>query len=100
MIELKINRQWECPNCTQTALTHDPRPHSQFHTCAGLRGLTAPMIPAGTKAKITAHDRDDYVGNELVPTDANGRPIMSVTTERPDGSNDTVVFASTATMKA
>jgi hypothetical protein len=58
------------------------------------------MIPAGTKAKVTAHDREDYVGNEIVPTDANGRPIMSITTERPDGSNDTTVFAPTSTMRA
>ncbi len=98
--ELRVNRQWWCPNCTQTEVTHEPRPHTRFHVCMGLRGgLTAPFLEMGVKAKVTAHDREDYVGNEIVPLDGNGRPIMSVTTTRDDGE-DAIVFASTATMKA
>lgn len=56
------------------------------------------MVPAGTKAKITAHDREDYVGNEVVQTDPSGRPIMSITTTRDEGE-DCMVFAPTAVAK-
>lgn len=91
---IQVNRQWWCPNCSATDVTHEPLPHSHFHTCPGLRGLTAPMIPVGVKAKVEAHDRDDYVGKDIVQTDENSRPVMSVTTTRDDGT-DTVVFAPT-----
>lgn len=89
-----VNR-WTCPNCPAEDVTHEPRPHTRFHVCRGLRGLTAPMLPAGTKAKVEAHEREDYVGREIVQTDAYGRPVMSVVTTRDDGQ-DCVVFAPTA----
>lgn len=91
-----IVRDWHCPNCGLTSRTVEMRPHTQFHICPRLRGLTAPMLPAGVAAKVTANDREDYVGSELVQTDANGRPIMSITTTR-DNGQDAVVFAPTAT---
>lgn len=96
---IRPTQQWVCPNCSQTDVTHEARPHSRFHTCAGLRGLTAPFVPEGTSCKVVAHDRDDYVGNDIVQTDANGRPVMSVVTTRDDGV-DTIVFAPTASLKA
>ncbi len=98
-VVLSTERLWECPNCATVDRTTEARPHARFHTCAGLRGLTAPMIPAGTKAKVEARDRDDYVGRDIVPVDGNGRPIMSVVTTHDDGSNDVVVFAPTATAR-
>ena len=70
-------------------------PHTRFHTCLGLNGLTAPMIRAGIKAEIRAVEREDYIGTEDVQTDAAGRPIMAVVTERDDGQ-DVTVFAPTA----
>jgi hypothetical protein len=45
-------------------------------------------------------EREDYVGREQVQTDANGRPVMSITTERPDGSNDAVVLAPTVRVRS
>lgn len=95
---LNTIRHWTCPNCGATATTNEPRPHTKFHTCPKLRFLTAPMVPAGTKAKVVAHEREDYVGSELVQTDEAGRPVMSITTERDDGQ-DAVVFAPTATAR-
>jgi hypothetical protein len=53
------------------------------------------MVPAGTHCKIEVHVREDYVGKELVQTDANGRPVMSVVTTRDDGQ-DCTVYAPTA----
>ncbi len=96
IVELATERRWYCPNCPEESITHEPGPHSRFHACRGLRGLTAPMIPAGTTAKVTAHEREDYVGTEDVQLDPElGRPVMSVVTEREDGQ-DVVVFAPTA----
>jgi len=36
------------------------------------------------------------VGSELVHFDGEGRPVMAVVTERPDGSNDVMVNVPTA----
>lgn len=88
--------RWECPNCDLTDVTTDPRPHSRMHACRGLRGLTTPMVPAGTRCKVEARDRDDYVGTDLVQTDGEGRPVMSVVTTRDDGQ-DCTVYAPCAT---
>lgn len=94
VFEIPVTR-WECPNCPATELTRVVGPHSRFHSCSGLAGLTAPMVPAGTKAKVQAHVREDYIGGEDVQYDADGRPVMSVVTTRDDGS-DVAVFAPTA----
>jgi hypothetical protein len=88
-------RRWNCPNCSAEDVTNEPRPHTRFHVCPGLRGLTAPMVPAGISAKVEAREREDYVGSEDVQTDANGRPVMSIVTTRDDGQ-DVTVFAPTA----
>lgn len=94
-----VERQWYCPNCPVTSVTSESRPHSQFHTCAGLRGLVAPLLEVGTKAKVEAREREDYVGSEKVQLDPErGRPVMSVVTTR-DNGQDTIVFAPTATAK-
>lgn len=90
--------RWECPNCDLQEVTRESAPHSRFHSCRGLRGLTAPMVPAGTRCKVEALEREDYVGGELVQTDGNGRPVMAVQTTRDDGT-DRAVFAPCATLK-
>ena len=61
--------------------------------------MSVPLMPVGVKAKIEAHDRDDYVGTDLVQVDGNGRPIMSITVTRDDGM-DCMVFAPTARLRA
>jgi hypothetical protein len=94
---LASERRWGCPNCDHTDVTHEAQPHTRFHNCPGLAGLSAPMVPAGTRCKVEAIERGDYVGSELVQTDGNGRPVMSVATTRDDG-NDVAVYAPTATL--
>lgn len=96
MLLLTSEHRWECPNCDLTQVTHESRPHTRFHACRGLRGLTAPMVTAGVRCKVEAVERDDYVGAELVQTDGEGRPVMNVTTTRDDGT-DVAVFAPCAT---
>lgn len=89
---LTPEQRWECPNCTQTEVTHETQPHTRFHACRGLKGLTAPYVPAGTRCKVEAVEREDYIGKEDVTYDADNRPIMRVETTRDDG-NDVAVFA-------
>jgi len=93
---LQVERHWTCPNCTFTDVTHEAEVHSRFHNCRGLKGLSAPMVEDGTKAKVEAHERDDYVGTDLVQTDGEGRPVMSITTTRDEGE-DVAVLAPSAT---
>lgn len=87
---------WYCPNCGATDQTKIAGPHQRYHTCPKLRMLSAPMLRKGTAAKVTAHDREDYVAGEVVQVDPQGRPIMSINVERENG-NDVWVFAPTAT---
>ena len=86
---------WYCPNCGATDQTRVAGPHQRYHTCPKLRMLSAPMVRKGIAARVTAHDREDYVGRELAQTDPQGRPIMSINVER-DNGNDVWVFAPTA----
>ncbi len=95
---LTPEQRWECPNCDLTDVTREAQPHTRFHPCAGLKGLTAPMVPAGTKCKMVAVEREDYTNGDLVQTDGDGRAVMSVVTVRDDGQ-DCTVLAATATGK-
>ena len=95
--ELAIpERHWSCPNCTLTQVTHEAQPHTRFHACRGLRGLTAPMIQDGVKCKVEAVEREDYTHGDAVQTDGEGRAVMAVVTTRDDGE-DRAVLASCAT---
>lgn len=85
-------RHWSCPNCPLEEVTREQLPHTRFHNCPGMAGLSAPMVPAGTRCKVEAFEREDYIGGEDVQVDGNGRPIMSVVTTRDDG-NDVAVYA-------
>jgi hypothetical protein len=93
---LRAEQRWECPNCDLEQVTHQPKPHTRFHACRGLKGLTAPMVPAGTRCKVEAVERGDWVGGELVQTDGEGRPVAAVRTTRDEGT-DVAVLAPCAT---
>ncbi len=88
--------RWECPNCDQQVHAPPGEHRTPYHRCRGLVGLNAPMVPAGTRAKVSAVERGDWVGAEQVQTDGEGRPVMAITTERDDGI-DCAVLAPTAT---
>jgi len=87
-------KHWLCPNCPAEAITYDAK--LPMHQCGGLVGLMTPLVLEGQRCKIEAIEREDYIGKELVQTDANGRPVMSVVTTRDDGQ-DCTVYAPTAT---
>lgn len=90
---LQPEHHWECPNCTYQDVTHEDKPHTRMHICPGLKGLTAPMVPAGTRCKVEAKEREDYIGKgQRVTHDADGKAIMAIETTREDG-NDVAVLA-------
>lgn len=95
ILEPPVTR-WHCPSCGALDTTRQHGPHTRMHVCAGLKGLTAPMVPEGVAAVHRANEREDFVRDELVATDDTGRPVMSVTTTRDDGE-DVTVYAPTAT---
>lgn len=78
--------RWECPNCDVTDVTSGPVPN-RFHTCGGLHELTAPLIPAGTRCKVEAEVRGDYLNGEIQATGDDGRPYMGIRTTRDDGED-------------
>lgn len=92
---LVAEKHWTCPNCDHTDVTMRADIHSRFHNCRGLKGLSAPMVEDGTKAKVEARERQDYVGREHVQYDGDGRPVMSIVTTRDEGQ-DCVVLAPVA----
>lgn len=87
--------RWECQSCNFRDTTRETEPHTRFHACSGLGGLTAPMVREGERVKVVVNEREDYVGGEDVQL-ADGRPVMNIAIERPDGSNDLAVYAPTA----
>ena len=88
--------RWYCPRCQATDVTTRPEFHQQFHTCPKFGFLTVPFVREGVAAKIEAFEREDYIGDETVQLDANGRPIMSIVTTRDEGQ-DCTVYAPVAT---
>ena len=95
MTLLSFAQVWHCSACGFTETTKKPV-SNRWHTCPKLRYLSAPLLPAGTKAKVELHEREDYVGDEVVRLDPElHRPVMSIVTTRDEGM-DTVVFAPTA----
>jgi hypothetical protein len=89
-------QRWECPSCDLQEVTREARVHTRMHACKGLAGLTAPMVPAGTRAEHRPREREDYIGDELVQyAPGTGRPVMSVTTITDEGE-DCTVYAPTA----
>jgi len=87
------SRHLVCPNCLVEMQTLQMK--TIFHPCKGLHGLNAPMVEAGVKVSVKTVEREDYIGTDRVRLH-EGRPVMAVITERPDGQ-DTAVFAPTAT---
>lgn len=96
---LNVEQRWECPNC-DTKDVHNVKPgQSRLHDCPGLHGLTAPLVPAGTRCKVEATGWEDYVRNDdAVRHDGEGRPVSAVSVTRDDG-NDVIVFPAAAMVK-
>lgn len=88
---------WECPACGLTDQT-TPAKANRYHNCPRMGGLTTPLVRKGVKAKHEAVMREDYVGDELVRLDDQGRPVMAIKTTR-DNGQDVTVFAPSVVVK-
>lgn len=76
---LRAFDDWACPNCTVTDRTPALPPGStRYHTCAGLHMLTAPLVRAGTRVKVTAEERADYLNGDEQARGDDGKPYMAV----------------------
>lgn len=87
---------WHCPSCGLEAAGRDTG--IRFHNCGKLGGLSAPMVPAGTKAKHVVNVREDYEGDQTAQRDEDGRALMNIVTVRDDGQ-DCTVLAPTANVR-
>lgn len=98
---MQPEHRWYCPNCPERAVTHEAAPHTRYHICrrGPAAGMTVPMVPAGTRCKIETTERQDYIGREIVQTNAAGRPVMNVIITRDDGQ-DCAVYAPCATARS
>jgi hypothetical protein len=92
-------KDWYCPQCGKTDRTNNPKPHTRYHICPKLKGMSAPMVEQGVDAKLVLVERGDYEGEDTGRTQLTPegkRPVMALRTERADGSNDVIVYAPTA----
>jgi hypothetical protein len=87
---------WHCPNCgISERVAVLPPGASRYHTCPKLHMLTAPLVRAGTRCKVEAEERQDYLQGELQALGDDGRPYMAVRTTRDEG-DDVLVNAGLA----
>ena len=85
---LKSEHRWSCPNCMATKVTSYAAPHTPFHECRGLRGLTAPLVEDGVDCKVETVAAEDYEGPaQMLQYDGEGRAISAVVTTRDDGND-------------
>jgi hypothetical protein len=75
--------------------TSDSRPGTPMHDCVGVLGMRIPYAPSGESSKVTMHAREDYVRDEDVQRDTEGRVWMSATVTTDHGEH-LAVYAPTA----
>lgn len=87
--------EYSCSRCTVRALVADAASGSPMHQCAGVAGMTVPLVPAGARSDVRMFAREDYVGTEDVQRDAEGHvwAAVRVTT---DDAEHVAVYAPTA----
>jgi hypothetical protein len=92
---------WHCPNgCFCTERTPALPPNStRYHVCPKLHGLNAPLTRVGADVKVTAVERETYLGKEIQTMGDDGKPYMAINTERADGSNDRIVHPGVARVR-
>jgi hypothetical protein len=90
---------WHCVACGYADRTRVAGVHSRMHACPKAGGMTVPMA-VGTgdrpvRGKLIMHEREDYVGNEDVQRDADGRVFMAARVVT-DETEHLAVYAPTA----
>lgn len=93
-----MNVDWQCPSCGKETQV-DGKYGAVVHQCPKLGGLTTPYVRKGVAAKHELILRQDFVGSEMVQTDDEGKPVMSIVTTR-DNGQDVRVFAPAAVARS
>lgn len=88
-------RLWDCSRCDATMATAEDQAGTPTHRCAGLSGMTIPFAPAGQSSGVRLVERGDYVGNEDVQRDDDGR-VWSHVVVSTDEADHVAVYAPTA----
>lgn len=88
---------WQCPSCGRETRV-DGKYGAVVHRCPKLGGLTTPYVRKGVVAEHRVVLREDHVGDELVQTDDQNRPVQAIVTTR-DNGQDVRVFAPAARIK-
>jgi hypothetical protein len=91
--------RWECQFCTAELATEGVPLEPLLHVCPGKAGFLMPMTQQGERVGVKTHEREDYIGNDIVRTDGEGRPIMATTITH-DDSEDRLVYVPTATTRS
>jgi len=89
---LSPRREWWCPHCTLQSVTDRAGLHVEFHSCAGMRGVWAPMFQRGERGHLVVVEREDYAGRDKL-TLFDGRPVQRVEQFVGDAQRNVVVFA-------
>lgn len=89
--------RWWCPSCgLKKTITHH-RVETPMHQCDAT-GLDHPLTvwtpTESPRQRLVV--REDYVGDEQGIRYVDGKPIMGISTDHADGSNDLAVFAPAA----
>lgn len=87
---------WQCSACNTREGTEIDPPFSPMHACKGMAGMSVPLVRVAGRVHLKAIEREDYIGNETVQYDGNGRPIMAIVQEYADGHTDATIYAPTA----
>lgn len=97
-VVVQMDTYWQCNSC---GMQHIEKARAEvttpMHACRGLAGAWVPFVPAGSDARLRVEERQDYIGKDIPFTDANGRVLMAVYTQREDGE-DCHILAPTTTM--
>ena len=61
-----------------------PANAARFHACPGSTALPRPWCAPGSRCKVTAEERQDYLGREMQAAGDDGKPYMAVRTTYDD----------------
>lgn len=91
---IPVEQTWACQDCP-TRIRARVGTQTPLHPCPAHNGVRLPMLAEGERGDLRLKVRDDYVGNEDVSYDEQGRPICAAEIVREDG-NDVWAYAPAA----
>ena len=81
---------WKCPSCDLVEQAAVAIGQARMHPCPALRGLNIPL------EQVSDEDARTVSRHRVIVSEDYGTPAVSVSTDRPDGSNDLNVYPQAA----